>query len=107
MGKNRMQSNKRKRIIRNLYKQHEGKCTKCRREVLIASDAIASGKWIWHTLNWSLRFYRTSQVLLMATIEHIVPVARGGTHDESNLTLLCIRCNVTKGCRLTGEGSGE
>lgn len=30
-------------------------------------------------------------------IDHIVPVARGGTNDPANLTAACQRCNIGKG----------
>jgi hypothetical protein len=30
-------------------------------------------------------------------IDHIVPVAEGGTNDESNLRVLCSECNREKG----------
>lgn len=30
------------------------------------------------------------------SIEHILPLARGGTHDESNLALACQGCNSRK-----------
>jgi hypothetical protein len=32
-----------------------------------------------------------------ATIDHIIPLARGGSHGEDNLALACQRCNVAKG----------
>jgi hypothetical protein len=34
------------------------------------------------------------------TIEHLIPVARGGTSDEANLWLSCRRCNETKGTQV-------
>ncbi len=34
------------------------------------------------------------------TIDHIIPRAQGGTDDESNLTVLCGQCNLTKGFHL-------
>lgn len=41
------------------------------------------------------------QHLVMARleIEHIVPVSKGGTSDESNLWLSCPLCNAAKGSR--------
>jgi 5-methylcytosine-specific restriction endonuclease McrA len=34
-----------------------------------------------------------------ATLDHIVPRARGGADGPENLTLSCKRCNQAKGCR--------
>ncbi len=36
-------------------------------------------------------------------VDHIVPVARGGTNDIDNLQILCRRCNASKGARLPNE----
>jgi 5-methylcytosine-specific restriction endonuclease McrA len=32
-------------------------------------------------------------------IDHVIPRARGGQNDASNLQLLCISCNTAKGAR--------
>jgi hypothetical protein len=42
-------------------------------------------------------------------VEHVVPVARGGADDESNLALACRACNLYKSDRVMGldEESGE
>lgn len=37
------------------------------------------------------------------TIDHRVPVARGGCSHRHNLTVLCDQCNVDKGTRLPWE----
>lgn len=51
------------------------------------------------------------QHLVMARleIEHIIPLAKGGVNDESNLWLACPLCNRYKGNRITGidPQSGE
>lgn len=36
-------------------------------------------------------------------IDHVVPVSRGGDHDEMNLVPACRRCNASKGSRLLSE----
>ena len=33
------------------------------------------------------------------TVDHIVPLSRGGTHDDDNLTTRCRRHNSAKGAR--------
>lgn len=33
------------------------------------------------------------------TIDHIIPLARGGRHDKSNIVPACLRCNTSKGAR--------
>ena len=37
------------------------------------------------------------------TIDHIVPRSRGGTHEWTNVTLMCVRHNSQKGARLLPE----
>lgn len=32
-----------------------------------------------------------------ASVDHVVPVSRGGTNEKSNYALACRRCNVKKG----------
>lgn len=40
---------------------------------------------------------------LRASIDHIVPLSRGGNHRRENLTLACLGCNISKGTRLVEE----
>lgn len=40
---------------------------------------------------------------LRLEIDHIVPIAQGGTSDESNLQCLCWRCNSLKGSQKTNK----
>lgn len=36
------------------------------------------------------------------SLDHITPLARGGTHEQSNLQWTHLRCNIRKGARLIG-----
>lgn len=38
--------------------------------------------------------------VLATTVEHIVPVALGGTDDLDNLIVACLNCNSKRGGRL-------
>jgi 5-methylcytosine-specific restriction endonuclease McrA len=37
------------------------------------------------------------------TVDHIVPLARGGGHDLANLRASCARCNSQGGVKITNE----
>ncbi len=37
------------------------------------------------------------------TLDHKIPLSRGGTWAQSNLQLLCAKCNVEKGDRMPWE----
>lgn len=45
----------------------------------------------------------TAEKSKVAQIDHIVPQRLGGTHDESNLQLLCWKCNGMKSGRTVEE----
>lgn len=36
----------------------------------------------------------------MATIDHVIPLSKGGTNDEENLVTCCSRCNSKKSCKI-------
>lgn len=37
------------------------------------------------------------------TLDHVIPLARGGTNEESNLVTSCERCNTVKGARMPDD----
>jgi hypothetical protein len=39
------------------------------------------------------------------TLDHIVPLSRGGTNHNSNMQLLCRRCNSRKSNRMPGDST--
>lgn len=47
--------------------------------------------------------FPTAIVGVFLSIDHIVPRAKGGTSDISNLRVLCTVCNTRKGTKLIGE----
>lgn len=66
------------------------------RAALVAAHLERHGRWC-------PGFERAPHVLTARqklTVDHIVPLAAGGTHDRSNLRVLCDRCNGRKAARL-------
>ena len=41
------------------------------------------------------------------TIDHIVPLSRGGKHEASNLAPACLPCNCSKSGQLLSEWDGR
>ena len=37
------------------------------------------------------------------TIDHVIPISRGGTDDDDNLALSCFHCNRKKGDKMTAK----
>lgn len=71
----RKASNARKWLHRTLIKKYSGKCALCNESVLLKPRGHPR----------------------VATIDHIVPVSRGGADHISNMQLACFECNEKKG----------
>lgn len=82
--------NKRIAILRLMHK-HDGKCTSCGCRVMVVRRAIKAG-WVYHQPSGLLVGPR-GETVAAATIEHVIPLGKGGTNDPANLTLYCHGCN--------------
>ena len=67
--------------LRQQYEKFKGKCQICKCNTVMAKE------------------YRVD----MATVDHIVPLSKGGLHVEENVQLACIACNSQKSDTLTSE----
>jgi 5-methylcytosine-specific restriction endonuclease McrA len=82
------------------YRQKKNEREAIRRKAILQSKYVVSKKEI-------SSFYRkpcfncgsTNRL----TIDHIIPLSRGGTHSIGNLMTLCSQCNFSKGNRLLVE----
>jgi len=68
--------------LRDVFERDHGRCQLCRRKV-----TMPTGKW-------SKR---------MATLDHIVPVTKGGSHTLVNVQLCCSMCNSEKRDNTKGQ----
>jgi len=55
--------------------------------------------------NHSCAYCKTPNITL--TIEHVIPLSRGGTHTKDNLIPACTHCNYSKQDKLIGEWKPE
>ncbi len=59
--------------------------------------------WIWHRDNWTCHYCgKTVKESVLnvpdkATVDHIIPVSKGGGNRVDNLVTACVQCNSRKG----------
>jgi 5-methylcytosine-specific restriction endonuclease McrA len=56
-------------------------------------------KWRCHICKRKLRPERRHPHLRAATLDHLVPLDRGGLHEPANVATACFSCNSAKGNR--------
>lgn len=56
---------------------------------------------------WSCRYCGDAVTMETATLDHVVPVSRGGTDDPDNLAAACLMCNSVKSGRTYEEAAPD
>lgn len=79
-----------------LVNRDERLCRYCR--IRLADEA----DYLWH-YDEDGASYTIPAGVGWATIDHVVPIARGGTNDLENLVLACSDCNTRKGTKAYSE----
>lgn len=69
-------------VRRRIYERDKWRCHLCRR--MVSKKAVVPHP-------------------RAATLDHLVPLASGGTHEPANVATACFRCNCLKGDRGGGE----
>lgn len=60
-------------------------------------------EWICHLCNTLIDRHRRGDDWMRATLDHVVPLSRGGTHTYENTAAAHWICNMEKGNSLPGE----
>lgn len=84
------------RPLRFMLKQHPTLGCKCCGLKSSHFWIERSGRFGWHFNLYGTNYNGHERML---TLDHIVPKSLGGTVDDSNLQILCDRCNRAKGSR--------
>lgn len=68
--------------IEKLIQRDGSKCYLCGKETNFSDD-----RWGWYGPNYP-------------TIDHVIPLSKGGKHSWNNVKVCCGRCNAEKGCKI-------
>lgn len=82
---------KRKRRIQALLERDPHVCHYCQTPL-----AVDGKGYQWHS---SGEFMLLSPGYAACHIDHVIPIAAGGSDDLENLVLSCDKCNVAKGAK--------
>jgi len=72
-----------------LFKRYGPFCQKCYQLVLLF-ETFKKDRWEFHSQGY---YKKNGNIVAMATVEHKIPKALGGTNHDSNLALYCYDCN--------------
>lgn len=78
---------------RRIYERDRWRCVWCRREVAQIGMHGVEGVSVEGVV------FTDGMQLLQASVDHVVPRARGGSNSSSNLITCCSRCNAKRGNR--------
>lgn len=106
-NQDRLAKNSRKAYYRNVEASRlKGRIAQQRRRALVRTTQVEQITLeIWDSI---LKFWHglcayCLQPSTNLTMEHIIPLSRGGCHVVSNLVPACRRCNLSKGNKLVSE----
>ena len=96
-----------KRVLRS-------QCRDCEKPARAAAAAKRRGRMVGSytkedvrlmlvTQNWMCHHCLKDLRVVGYHVDHVVPIARGGTNDVKNLQLLCPKCNLRKGARMEAQ----
>lgn len=94
----------RPRIKYTIWERDGYVCSYCGDTVIdlsTVSDMAVDNNWSWE------KYERTLKELYLssASIDHKVPISKGGNNELENLTTSCIKCNTKKGSKYEKENN--
>ena len=74
-----------------------------RRAQLAGTDTKIDTNYIKYLVDTQQECAYCGKELSLFHVDHIIPICKGGTNENSNLTLSCPKCNLSKGSKLLSE----
>lgn len=110
MAKRYDQSERRRQSMRKYRRSERGRVSTAqhnhRRRSLTQDGHVSAKEWraLVEKFQNACAYCGTSDVAL--TMDHVIPLSRGGRHSVSNIVPACLRCNSSKGSRTPEEWNG-
>lgn len=93
-------TNKHRRPIKKNYYSPKRRAIYAKGEKIDHLEVFESFGWICNICHTKIDKRLRKPNLMAATLEHIIPLARGGTHTRDNVAPAHALCNFTKADRL-------
>lgn len=68
---------------------------------IVHLDIFERDEWICHICNTLVDRNLRGDAWMRATLDHVIPLSKGGTHTFDNVKTSHWRCNMLKGDKLT------
>lgn len=86
------------------YKKTEkGKFQRRKRKYMSRALGEIDADYLAELLRGNICYYCGCKITGNKTIDHKMPIIKGGTNDNDNLVLACVRCNTQKGSKTEEE----
>lgn len=96
-----------RKLLREKPEYMKNKCQERRARLRGAESENCTAKIALLRLERFCRWCCTRLTVENFSIDHIVPLFKGGNHKPDNLAAACLRCNLSKGTKLIGEWEWE
>ena len=78
-----------------------------RGEVINHTEVFDAYGWICHLCGGEIDPHAGKNDWMRVTLDHIIPISKGGTHTRDNVAPAHAKCNFNKGNSLTDEQVSE
>lgn len=92
-----------RRAQRKYKKTEKGRLNNRKQKFIRRTLKPANQDIIKDILQNNICYYCNKEIIGKKTIDHKIPVSKGGTNDKENLVLCCVHCNSQKGNKTEEE----
>lgn len=89
--------------MRKNYYSPKRRAIMARGEVINHTEVFEAYGWLCHLCGEEINRFATRDDYMRVTLDHIIPLSKGGEHIRDNVAPAHYRCNMAKGDKLPDE----